>query len=318
MLKIVFMGTPDFAQDSLKAIVESGHKVLAVITTPDTHKGRKLLLQMPPVKEYALKQNLKVYQPEKLKNNEEIVKTIKQLNPDIICVVAYGKILPKEILEIPKLGVINVHPSLLPNYRGSAPIQWAIINGEKLSGVTIMYLNEEMDAGDIILKKESTIEENETIGEVWERFSNMGAKLLIEALNQIEKGVAPRIKQEGIVTYAPMLQKEISKIDWNNKKTEEIRNLIRGLNPIMGTYTFLNNKKYKIWTAENATNNTEIKTTKGAVPGEIVFIDSKKGMYIKTIDGIISVKEIQAENSKKMDISDFLRGNKIQIGDIFI
>lgn len=246
MLKILFMGTPDFARDSLEEVYEKGHDILGVITVPDKPKGRGMTLIPCEVKGYALEKELPIYQPEKLRDNKEITDTIKQMNPDIICVVAYGKIIPKEILEIPKYGVINVHPSLLPQYRGPAPIQWAILNGDEKTGVTTMYLNEEMDAGDIILQKETEINENETSGELWDRLSKIGAKLLLDTLEQIEKENAPRKKQGDKFTIAPMLDKKQSKIDWENKTAKEIKNLVRGLNPIMGAYSMLNRKKNKI------------------------------------------------------------------------
>ena len=207
------MGTPDFARDSLKAIYESNHEILSVITVQDKPKGRGMKLIPCEVKEYAIEKGLEVLQPEKLKGNSEIINKIKNLNPDLVCVVAYGKILPKEILEIPKYGSINVHPSLLPKYRGSAPIQWAILNGDKKTGVTIMYLNEEMDAGDIILQKEVDILENETSGELWNRLSKIGADLLVEAIQQIQKGTAPRIKQNDNFSIAPMIEKSLSRIN---------------------------------------------------------------------------------------------------------
>lgn len=245
-MRIIFMGTPDFARDSLKAIIDAGHEILSVITVPDKPKGRGMKLIPSEVKEYALEKDLEVLQPVKLRENNEILDRIKKLKPDLICVVAYGKILPKEILEIPKFGCINVHPSLLPKYRGSAPIQWAILNGDEKTGVTIMYLDEEMDAGDIILQKEVQILDNETSGELWDKLSKIGADLLVEALEQIEKGKASRTKQGNDFTIAPMLEKSLSKINWEEKTAREIKNLVRGLNPIMGAYSLLNREKNKI------------------------------------------------------------------------
>lgn len=239
-MKIIFMGTPDFARDSLEAIYNAGHEIKAVVTVPDRPKGRGMKLIPCEVKEYAMQKEFEIYQPEKLRDNKEIVDIIKKINPDIICVVAYGKIIPKEILEIPKFGCINVHPSLLPKYRGSAPIQWAILNGDKETGVTTMYLNEKMDAGDIILQIRTKIEEDETSGELWDRLSKIGADLLVETLEKIENGSAPRIKQGNEFTIAPMLDKQMAKIAWEEKNAKEIKNLVRGLNPIMGAYSILN------------------------------------------------------------------------------
>ena len=244
MLNIIFMGTPDFAKESLEAIYNAGHNIIAVITNPDRPKGRGMKLIASPVKEFAIEKNIQVLQPEKIK---EIKDTLVQLKPDLFCVVAYGKILPKDILEIPKLGSINVHGSLLPKYRGAAPIQWAVINGDKQTGITTMYMDEGMDTGDIILKQELEISENETTGELWNRLSKIGGELLVKTLEKIEDGTAPRIKQAPEFTLAPMLSKEIAKIDWKNKTAIEIKNLIRGLNPILGAYTTYKGKKIKIW-----------------------------------------------------------------------
>ena len=327
MLKIVFMGTPDFALESLKAIYEAGHNIEAVVTNIDKPKGRGMKMVSSPVKQFAEEKNLKIYQPQKVRNNSEFIEEIKKINPDVICVVAYGKILPKELLDIPKLGAINVHGSLLPQYRGAAPIQWAVLNGDKTTGITTMYMDEGMDTGDMILKQETKIGENETTGELWERLSKIGADLLVKTLEMVEKGTAPREKQGEDFSLAPMLDKEMAKIDWENKKAVEIKNLVRGLNPIMGAYSFLNDKKIKFWKVE-VIDEKELEKEfpelteysykmKSIVSGTVLFSDSKKGLYIKANDGIIKVLEVQGENAKKMSINDFLRGNKIEVGSIF-
>ena len=246
-MRILFMGTPDFAQESLKCLYESKYDIIGVVTNPDKPKGRGMKMIASPVKEYALEKGLKIYQPEKVKKNEEFINEIKSLNPDLIVVVAYGKILPKEILEIPKYGCINVHASLLPKYRGAAPIQWSVLNGDKVTGVTTMYMDIGMDTGDIILTKETEIGEDETTGELWDRLSKIGGELLIETVKQIEQEIAPRKKQEEDFCMAPMLDKQMAKINWEEKTAKEIHNLVRGLNPIMGAYTFLNEKKIKFW-----------------------------------------------------------------------
>ncbi|MCL2341658.1 MAG: methionyl-tRNA formyltransferase [Firmicutes bacterium] len=328
MLNIVFMGTPDFAKKSLEAIYNKKHNIIAVFTVADKPGGRGMKLTYSPVKEYSLEKNFKIYQPEKLRGNEEIINTIKSLNPDIICVVAYGMILPKELLDIPKYGCINVHPSLLPKYRGSSPIQTAIINGDRKTGVTTMYIDEQMDSGDIILQKEVDIGDEETAGELWDRLSEIGAKLLIETLDKIEKDAAPRIKQGENFTLAPMLDKGISKIDWTNKTAMEIKNLVRGLNPTMGTYSYLNGRKLKFWKIDVLAQKDFIEKYQEFIeydyklsdvePGTIIYVDKKAGLYIKAKDGIIKVLEVQAENAKKMSIQDFLRGNKMQVGDVFV
>ncbi len=311
-MKIIFMGTPDFAKESLEAVYNAGHEVLAVVTNPDRPKGRGMKLVSSPVKEFAVEKGLKIYQPEKVKNNVEFIDEIKKFQPDVICVVAYGKILPKEILEIAKYGCINVHGSLLPQYRGAAPIQWAVLNGDKKTGVTTMYMDTGMDTGDMILKEEIEIGEDETTGEVWEKLSKIGANLLVKTLKQIEDGTAPRIPQSSDFSMAPMLEKDMSKIDWKNKNAKQIKNLVRGLNPIMGTYSYLDGKKIKFWKVDILQDDKS-----GIESGTVIKADSKDGLYIKAKNGIIKVIEIQGENAKKMSIQDFLRGNKIEIGSKF-
>lgn len=322
-MKIVFMGTPDFAKESLQAIHRAGHEILAVVTNQDKPSGRGMKIAITPVKEYAQEENIKIYQPQKIRNNEEFIKEIKEMKPEVICVVAYGKILPREILEIPEKGCINVHASLLPKYRGAAPIQRAIMNGEKTTGVTTMYMDIGMDTGDIILKQEEKIGEDETTGELWERLSKIGAELLVQTLEQIEQGTAPRMPQGEEYTMAPMLDKETDGIiDWENKTAEQIKNQVRGLNPIMGAFTYLEGKKIKFWKVkivekseiEEKIDEEEIKNKEN---GTIIISDSKMGLYIKAKEGIIKVLEIQGENSKKMPIEDYLRGNKIEVGKIF-
>lgn len=327
MLRIVFMGTPDFAEESLRQIYNAGHEIVGVVTKVDKPKGRGMKMISSPVKEFAIDKGLPIFQPVKVKNNTEFIEEIKALNPDVICVVAYGKILTKEILDIPKLGCINVHGSLLPKYRGAAPIQWAVLNGDRKTGITTMYMDVGIDDGDMILKEEVEIGENETTGELWERLSKVGGKLLVETLNLVEKGKAPREKQGEDYTLAPMLNKEMAKIDWESKTAIEIKNLVRGLNPIMGAYGFLNGKKIKLWKVDTLKETEllelfpELKEyeykMEEIVPGTVLFSDDKKGLYIKGKEGIIKVLELQAENSRKMNILDFLRGNKIDVGSIF-
>ena len=318
MLKILFMGTPDFARDSLEAVYNAGYEILGVVTNPDKPKGRGMKMVASPVKEFALEKGLTVYQPEKVRKNEEFIEKIKSLNPDVICVVAYGKILPKEILEIPKYGCINVHGSLLPKYRGAAPIQWAVLNGDKETGVTTMYMDVGMDTGDMILKEKVEIGEDETTGELWDRLSKIGGKLLVETLKQIEDGTPPREKQGKEFTMAPMLNKEMSKINWDEQTAQNIKNLVRGLNPIMGAYTFLDEKKIKFWKVDIAkqdeiiADNIEILKN-----GTVILSNPKDGLFIKTKDGILKVLEIQGENAKKMSIGDFLRGNSIEEFEVF-
>ena len=327
MLRIVFMGTPDFAEESLKKVYEAGHKIEAVVTNVDKPKGRGMKLIASPVKQYAESKGIRVLQPIKVRKNAEFLDEIKQINPDVICVVAYGKILPKELLDIPKLGCINVHGSLLPQYRGAAPIQWAVLNGDKKTGITTMYMDVGMDTGDMILKEETEIGNDETTGELWDRLSVIGGNLLVKTLELIEKGKAPREKQGDEYTLAPMLSKDMAKIDWQNKTAEEIKNLVRGLNPIMGAYSYLNGKKIKFWKVGAIKENELIKEfpeleeykykMKDIEPGTVLFSDAKKGLYIKAIDGIVKVIEMQGENAKRMLSTEFLKGNKIEAGNIF-
>ena len=315
------MGTPDFAEESLRKLVEAGYEICGVVTNPDRPSGRGMKMIYSPVKEYALSQNLTVYQPEKITNNNEFKDLIRSLNPDIACVVAYGKILPKSFLKIPRLGCINVHGSLLPKYRGAAPIQWDVINGDKTTGITTMYMDEKMDTGDMILKQEVEISDDETTGELWDRLKVIGADLLVETLKQIENGTAPREKQGDDFSIAPMLDKEMSKIDWT-KNALEIKNLVRGLNPIMGGVVNFAGKKIKFWKVQvlekEEIDNINSIDFENIVPGTVVFSDAKKGLFIKTADNkLISVLEIQGENAKRMSIGDFLRGNTISALDKF-
>ena len=316
-MKIIFMGTPDFAKESLEALYNAKYEILAVVTNPDRPKGRGMKMIASPVKEFALEKGIKIYQPEKVRNNEEFISEIKALKPDVICVVAYGKILPKEILEIPSKGCINVHGSLLPKYRGAAPSQWAVLNGEKKTGVTTMYMDVGMDTGDMILKQETQIGEDETTGELWERLSKIGGDLLVKTLKEIENKTAPRIKQGDDFTMAPMLDKSMAKIDWENKTALEIKNLVRGLNPIMGAYTFLNGKKIKFWKVDVAKDIFADGDMEFMKNGTVIVSDKRDGIYIKTKDGILKVLEIQGENAKKMPIQDYLRGNQINKFDVF-
>ncbi|OKZ86911.1 MAG: methionyl-tRNA formyltransferase [Clostridium sp. CAG:245_30_32] len=326
-MRILFMGTPDFALESLKALYEAKYDIIGVVTNIDKPKGRGMKMVASPVKEYAIEKNLQVYQPIKVRNNPEFLEEVKKLNPDLICVVAYGKILPQELLDIPKYGCVNVHGSLLPEYRGAAPIQWAVLNGDKKTGVTTMFMNAGMDTGDMILKEEVEIGDDETTGELWDRLKMIGANLLIKTVKEIENGTATRTKQPEEGTMAPMLSKEMAKIDWKNKTANDIKNLVRGLNPIMGAYTFLDGKKIKFWKVQTLTENEllekfqELEEYKYHLnkmqAGTVLFSDDKKGLFIKANGGILQVLEIQGENSKRMAVGDFLRGNPVGVGNMF-
>ena len=325
-LNIVFMGTPDFARKSLEAIYNENHNICAVVTNIDKPSGRGMKLIPSDVKIFAEEKGLRIYQPQKVRKNEEFLNEIKAINPDVIVVVAYGKILPQELLDIPQYGSINVHGSLLPKLRGAAPIQWSVLNGDKETGITTMFMDAGMDTGDIILQEKVEIGENETTGELFNHLADVGANLLIETLRKIEQvknenesislsNLKEKIgakKQEGDFTLAPMINKEMAQINFS-RSAREIHNLIRGLNPILGAYAFLNNKKIKMWKSEIVKDfNCENKQ-----PGEIVLADKKIGLYINTGNGVISITEIQGENAKKMDIKSFLNGNQLNIGEIF-
>ena len=316
-MRILFVGTPDFAVVSLKAIVEEGkHEVVGVITAPDKPKGRGMSMAQSDVKKYALENNIKVFQPEKIRKNPEFLEEIKKLNADIACVVVYGKILPKSFLDLFPNGCINVHPSLLPKYRGAAPIQWAIINGDKETGVCTMYLDVGMDDGDVIQREVVSIGEDETAGELWDRLAAIGAKLLVKTVNDISNGIINRTVQIGDVVIAPKIEKEMSKIDWNEKDALEIKNLMRGLTPGLGVYSELNGKKIKFWKA-NVIDEYDFEGQTNAEVGTVLLANEKQGLFIKTKNGILSVLEIQGENAKRMSVYDFLRGNHIEAGSRF-
>ena len=317
-MKILFVGTPDFAVTSLKAIIDEGkHEIVGVITAPDKPKGRGMALAESDVKRYALEHNLKVFQPEKIRKNPELIEEIRKLDADIGVVVVYGKLLPKEFLDLFPKGCINVHPSLLPKYRGAAPIQWAIINGDKETGVCTMYLDVGMDDGDVIQKEVVSIGDDETSGELWDRLADLGAKLLVRTLDDISNDIIKRVSQTGEVVIAPKIEKEMSKIDWNNQDAIQIKNLIRALTPGMGAYAELCGKKIKFWKVKVIEETDFEETSENEKPGTVLRADEKKGLFIKTKKSIISILEIQNENAKRMSISDFLRGNKIEAGQKF-
>lgn len=316
-MRILFVGTPDFAVVSLKAIVEEGkHEIVGVITAPDRPKGRGMSIAQSEVKQYALEQNIKVFQPEKIRKNPELIEEIKMLHADIGVVVVYGQILPKSFLEIFPNGCINVHPSLLPKYRGAAPIQWAIMNGDQKTGVCTMYLDVGMDDGDIIEQEIVKIGEEETAGELWDRLAEIGSQLLVKTIDNISKGIIHRRKQEGEIVIAPKIEKEMARIHWDQMTGWQIKNLIRGLTPGIGAYSVINGKKIKFWKAE-ILEEKELESGKTAIAGEVLLANEKQGLYIQTKKGILSVLEIQGENAKKMPIYDFLRGTKIEVGQKF-
>lgn len=305
-MNVIFMGTPDFAVPCLQKLIDDGHDVKAVFTQPDKPKGRGYKMVMTPVKELAVKYEIPVYQPVKLRGDEEVFELIESIKADIIVVVAYGQILPKRVLGAPKLGCINIHASLLPRYRGAGPIQWSVIDGESVTGVTSMFMAEGLDTGDMILKKETEIGENETSGELHDRLSVIGAECLSETLKLFENGTVTRTQQDdSLSNYAPMLKKSMGKIDftWDKKR---LHNLIRGMSPWPGAYTYLNGKLLKIHKAKIAESGQ-------GEPGEI--IDDKK-FIVACSDGALEFLEVQLEGAKRMSAGDFLRGKKLEKGTI--
>ena len=304
-MRVVFMGTPDFAAASLKKLIEENYEVAGVFTQPDKPKGRGMELSFSPVKELALKHGLPVFQPEKMRDGTALG-ILQDLKPDILVVVAYGRILPDEMLAVPQYGAVNVHGSLLPKYRGAAPIQWAVLNGDTISGVTTMYLAHDMDAGDIIYKAETEIGEFETAGELFDRLMDMGAELLIKTLRDIEAGVAPRTPQDPAeASYVKMLDKSICPIDWN-KTPREIVKHIYGLQPWPVATMELEGKTFRVFGAAY----TERRTDKA--PGSIVRAD-EEGIAMACADGqCLLITELQAPGKKRMKAADFLRGHRLK------
>lgn len=305
-MRIVFMGTPDFAAASLKKLIDEKYDIAAVFTQPDKPRDRGMKLSYSPVKELALENNIPVYQPTKLRDGTA-TELIKSLKPDILVVVAYGRILPDDMLEVPKYGAINVHASLLPKYRGAAPIQWAVLNGDKITGVTTMYLASEMDTGDIIYTTETEIGEFETSGELFDRLMVMGAELLDRTLRDIEAGTAPRTQQDhSKASYVKMLDKSLSPIDWAKTPREVIKQ-IYGLQPWPVATAELDGKVFKIYSAEYTQNKTD------KAPGSVVSA-GKKGIEIACLDGeTVLITELQAAGKKRMKASDYLLGHPIKV-----
>ena len=308
-MRVVFMGTPDFAVPSLQKLIDCGHDVIAVVTQPDKARGRGKAVTGSPVKQKALEYNIPVYQPVKARD-PQFVETLKGLAPEVIAVVAFGQILPKAILDIPPLGCINVHGSLLPKYRGAAPIQWAVINGEKVSGVTTMYMAEGLDTGDMLMKAEVPLRPDETGGSLHDRLADVGADLLVKTLEALADGTAVRTPQDDSQAgaYASMLTKAMGRLDFS-RPAMELERLIRGLNPWPSAYTCVHGRTLKLWEA-SVTDKTY-----GGQPGEIVEI-TKDCFVINTGDGGLAVKSVQPEGKKRMDAGAFLRGYSLKKGEI--
>ena len=302
-MRIVFMGTPDFAVPSLQALIDAGHDVCAVYTQPDKPQGRKQILTAPPVKTLALEHDIPVFQPNTLKNEDEQAR-LRELAPEVIIVVAYGKLLPKAVLDIPSHGCINVHGSLLPRWRGAAPIQWAVIAGDEMAGVTTMQMAEGLDTGDMLLTYETKVGEKETAGELFDRLAQSGAELLTKTLVKLDE-ITPRPQDDAQSCYAHMLDKQMAVIDWS-KSAHEIDCLIRGLNPWPIALTTLSGERLKVFAAEKAAGNGE--------PGTVLEADPKKGLTVACGEGALKLIEIQLVGGKRMKATDFLRGHVIEVG----
>lgn len=307
-MKIIFMGTPDFSVGTLKALVEAGHEVVLAVTQPDKPKGRGKEMQYTPVKEYALEKGIPVYQPERVRR-PECIEELKKYQADVCVVIAFGQILPKEILEMTPYGCINVHASLLPKYRGAAPIQWAIINGETVSGVTTMQMDEGLDTGDMLEKVEIPLGNKMTGGQLHDLLAEAGAKLCVQTLEKLEKGeLKPEKQGETTTAYARMLDKKLGNIDWN-QSAAEIERLIRGLNPWPSAYTTWNEKTMKIWDADVLPEKSD------AEPGTITEV-TKQAFSVQTGDGVLRINELQIPGKKKMSSDAFLRGYQVKTGEI--
>lgn len=302
-MRIVFMGTPDFAVPSLQALIDAGHDVCAVYTQPDKPQGRKQILTAPPVKTLALEHDIPVFQPNTLKNEDEQAR-LRELAPEVIIVVAYGKLLPKAVLDIPPHGCINVHGSLLPRWRGAAPIQWAVIAGDEMAGVTTMQMAEGLDTGDMLLTYETKVGEKETAGELFDRLAQSGAELLTQTLVKLDE-ITPRPQDDAQSCYAHMLDKQMAVIDWS-KSAHEIDCLIRGLNPWPIALTTLSGERLKVFAAEKAAGNGE--------PGTVLEANPKKGLTVACGEGALGLTEIQLVGGKRMKATDFLRGHAIEVG----
>lgn len=323
-MKIVFMGTPDFAVAALEALLRAGHEVIAVVTQPDKQKGRERKVQFSPVKECALAHGLTVFQPAKIKALEA-VEELKKFEADIFVVAAFGQILSKEILEMPKYGCINIHASLLPQYRGAAPIQYAILNGDEMTGVTIQQMAEGVDCGDILTMKAIPVEKDDTGGSLFEKLSVLGAELLVKTLPKIEAGdIIPVKQQEEDATHVHMLRKEMGKIDWE-KDADVLERLVRGMNPWPSAYCDFRGKSLKVWQSEAAEDEVKEEVVhtglfkhteeKKPQPGEVLLV-TKDSIHVQTGRGKLVLKEVQLEGKKRMPVKDFLLGYQVKVGEI--
>lgn len=311
-MKIVFMGTPDFAVPALEALITGGHEIAAVVTQPDKPRGRGKAMAMPPVKEKALEHGIPVYQPERIRKDDAFFEILSGINPDVIVVIAFGQILPARILNLPHYGCINIHASLLPKYRGAAPIQWAVINGDRETGVTTMLMDEGLDTGDMLEKTVIALNPDETGGSLFDRLSQAGGALILETLKKVEAGTITRTKQcEAEATHVTMLDKAMGDLDWF-RDASSLERLIRGLNPWPSAYTLYEGKNLKIWAAEVREEDR--------LPDEVhevgcVVSVEKDGFSVQTGKGLLQIRDLQLEGKKRMDASAFLRGYPVKVGD---
>lgn len=309
-MKIIYMGTPDFAVAPLEAILKAGHEVTAVVTQPDRQKGRGREVQYSPVKECALSYGIPVLQPLKIKE-EDAVEELRKYPADIFVVAAFGQLLSEEILNMPRLGCINIHASLLPAYRGAAPIQWCVINGEEKTGVTIMQMAKGMDTGDILLQKEVVLDEKETGGSLFDRLMETGAELIVEVLPKIEAGeLTPVVQKEELATYAGKITKDMGNIDFA-KSAVTIERLIRGLNPWPSAFTHYKGKILKIWEADVV---SECANAENPVPGTVIAMD-KESFTLATGEGALRIRSLQPEGRKRMSCAEFMRGYEVKVGE---
>jgi methionyl-tRNA formyltransferase len=313
-MKILFMGTPEFAVPSLKALYDNGYEIVGVVTQVDRPKDRGHTLKAPPVKEFALAHQIPVFQPLKLSREPEVVEALRALKPDVTVTCAFGQILKQDVLDIPKYGTINIHGSLLPKYRGAAPIQWAVINGEAKTGITTMFTDIGLDTGDMLLKDEIDIPDDMTAGQLHDIMAELGARTLIKTLKALEDGTLKRIKQnDAEATYAPKIEKNTGHIDWS-KSSRQIHNLIRGTTPWPGAYTGLAGSRMRIWQSRcSDTQPPHISLSEHQKPGTILALDNA-GLWVKTGDGVLLITEIQVDSSKRMTPKQYANGHQLNEG----
>ena len=308
-MRMVFMGTPDFAVSSLERLIADGHDIVGVFTQPDKPQGRKMKLTPPPVKQLALTHNIPVFQPDTFKNESQLA-LLQELDPEVIVVVAYGKLLPGYVLDLPKYGCINVHGSLLPKYRGAAPVQWMVLNGETTAGVTTMYMDRGLDTGDILLVSETGVRENETAGELFDRLAAMGADLISETINRLPEGIERKPQDDSQSTYVSVLDKRMSVVDWS-KSAQEVHNLIRGLDPWPVAVTTRGEVRLKLFQSRLTGKATSLPA------GSVTEADPKKGLFVACGDGqVLQITEIQMVGKKRMSAGDYLRGHGIEPGTV--